>query len=538
MKTASFLISAYPSASFVKLDMTEKRVPTTSDLQKLTRDEWESLGHDLCATMYNAERVEDRLGRGNGLDSFRRLEPGGSIDGWQFRRFDGRLGDHQIRELREAVTRAVNACARDLSGELKTFTVFGNIDLQPGHLKAKGEDSRFSEFQKWCKEEYNIDAVYRGVTWVRSCLLKHPHLRPDLFEDITASIEQAKKEILQARGGDADIRKAFEELKARSEGQLAVLVAEARRHFERGKARGQSEDWRLAVESLRDAERLANAPGVERSLLALIQALLAGFLVMTGPLNEALEIGRQAVAAARLEGDTSLLRLAQGNLAIALTDAQEYAEARALFLDVLRMYEDDSELSEIVRTLSHLLYVDTCAKNWSGASEWVQRLTDKCTLLEQTIGVTELTLSALGNIATFHLNDAIRLPEPLQTEKLEKARALFKRIAETGRESNMQRMVIIAESQLSRVLNYLGQYDEADEAFEDAIRSADSLDLAKVAADSRFNHAVMLVEAGRLDRAAIAAADAVTRYYALGDRASIEDAESLHTDIQNKLRYP
>jgi tetratricopeptide (TPR) repeat protein len=488
--------------------------------------------------MYDAERVEDRLGRGNGLDALRQLEPGGSIDGWQFRRFDDRLGDHQITELKKAVTRAVNACARDLGVELKTFTVFGSIDLQPGHLKAKGEDARFSEFQKWCKAEYNIDAVYRGVTWVRSCLLKHPHLRPDLFEDIAASVEQAKKEILQAIGGDADIRKAFEELKARSEGQIAVLVAEAKKHFERGKARGQNEDWRLAIESLRDAERLANAPGVERSLLVLIQALLAGFLVITGPLNEALEIGRQAVAAATLEGDTSLLRLARGNLAIALADAQEYAEARALFLDVLRMYEDVSEPSEIVGTLSHLLYVDTCTKNWSGASEWAQRLTDKCTQLEQTIGVTEMTLSALGNIATFHLNVADQLPEPLQTEKLEKAGALFKRIAETSRQNNIQRFAVIAESQLSRVLHYLGRYDEADKAFEDAIRNADSLELAKVAADSRFNHAVMLEEAGRLDRAAIAAADAVNRYYALSDRASINDAESLHTDIQNELRNP
>jgi hypothetical protein len=61
---------------------------------------------------------------------------------------------------------------------------------------------------------------------------------------------------------------------------------------------------------------------------------------------------------------------------------------------------------------------------------------------------------------------------------------------------------------------------------------------AKVAADSRFNHALMLAEAERLDRAAIAAADAVNRYYALGDRASINDAENLHTDIQSQLRYP
>src|SRR6184192_276473 len=144
--------------------MTTKRLPTVQDLQGLTRDEWEALGHDLCATMYDAERVEDRLGRGNGLDAVRQLEPEGNIDGWQFRRFDDRLGDKQIKKLREAVTRAVGACDEDLRGQLKTFTVFGNIDLQPGHLKAKGEDARFAEFRKWCKEQYDIHAVYKGVT--------------------------------------------------------------------------------------------------------------------------------------------------------------------------------------------------------------------------------------------------------------------------------------------------------------------------------------------------------------------------------------
>ena len=41
------------------------RMPATNDLQNLTRDEWEALGHGLCATMYNTERIDDRLGRGN-----------------------------------------------------------------------------------------------------------------------------------------------------------------------------------------------------------------------------------------------------------------------------------------------------------------------------------------------------------------------------------------------------------------------------------------------------------------------------------------
>jgi tetratricopeptide (TPR) repeat protein len=518
--------------------MTPKRVPTVQDLQGLTRDEWESLGHDLCATMYDAERVEDRLGRGNGLDALRQLEPAGKIDGWQFRRFDDRLGDHQIEKLQEAVTRAVAACKNNLGRQLKTFTVFGNIDLQPGHLKAKGEDARFTEFQEWCKAQYNVKAVYRGVTWVRSRLLKHPHLRPDLFEDLAAAIELAKTEILQAVGGDADIRKAFEELKARSAGQLAVLVTEAKRHFERGQKRGQDEDWLLAVESLKDAERLATAPGVERTLLAHIQAVLAGLLSMTGRLNEALDTGRRATTSASLESDASLLRLAQGNLAIVLADLQQYEEARSLFLEVLRMYEDAAELSEVVRTLTNLLHIDTSIRNWSGATTWAARLEEKRTRLDQMIGVTEVSLNAFGNIASFRFKAALELPEPLQTEELRQVQVLFQKLADASRLAEIRRTTIIAEATLASVLQHLGQYDDADDTFKRVIQTADDEGLAKLAADFRYNQAVMLDEAGGLGQAAIAAADAIIRYYTIGDQASMNDAELLLTNIRNRLSSP
>ena len=57
-----------------------------------------------------------------------------------------------------------------------------------------------------------------------------------------------------------------------------------------------------------------------------------------------------------------------------------------------------------------------------------------------------------------------------------------------------------------------------------------------MAADSRYNQTVMFEEAARLDQAAIAAADAVTRYNTLGDWASMNDAELLLTNIRHRLR--
>jgi tetratricopeptide (TPR) repeat protein len=511
--------------------MMKTRVPTTNDLQNLTRDEWEALGHDLCATMYNTERIEDRLGRGNGLDSFRQLETGGDIDGWQFRRFNGRLGYKQVNDLKNAVTRAVAACKNNLGVSLRTFTVFGSLDLEPGHGKQKGEDARISEFREWCKTQYDVSAYYRGVTWIRSRLLKYPFLRPNMFEDLATALNSVKEEILSAIGGE-DIRTAFEELKKRSEGQLAVLVQEAKKHFERGRERGRDENWRLAVESLQDAERLASAPGVDASLLAQIQAVLTGLLSMVGRLGEAIETGRKAVATATLESDSPFLRLAQGNLAIALADTQDYKDARSLLLEVLRMYEDAAEPSEVVRTLTNLLHIDLSIKNWGGAITWAKRLEENRRQLDQIVGgVTDDSLNALGNIAAFHFKFALELPQPVQTEELKRARDSFQNLANVSRIANIRRTTIIAEATLADVLSLLGQWDDADAAFESALKAGDEEGLAKISADLLYNRALRLQEARRLGEASKVAADALNRYMVIGDLASKIDAENLLADI-------
>ena len=202
------------------------------------------------------------------------------------------------------------------------------------------------------------------------------------------------------------------------------------------------------------------------------------------------------------------------------------------------MYEDAAELSEVVRTLTNLLHIDTSTRNWSGASTWAKRLEDKYTQLDQMIGVTELSLNALGNIATFHLNVALELHQPLQDEQLRRASVLVQQLVDAGRLSKMRRTTIIAEAQLARVLHYLGQFDDAYSGFEHAIHDSDNENLAKVAADSRYNQAVMLIEAERLDQAAIAAADAASRYRTIGDQASMKDAELLLANIRASASGP
>jgi tetratricopeptide (TPR) repeat protein len=483
--------------------------------------------------MYNTERIEDRLGRGNGLDSFRQLETGGDIDGWQFRRFDDRLGLKQVNDLKKAVTRAVTACKNNLGAPLRTFTVFGSLDLEPGHGKQKGEDARISEFRQWCKTRYGVSTYYRGVTWVRSRLLKHPFLRPAMFEDLAGALNSMKEEILSSIGGEKDLHTALEELKKKSEGQLAVLVQEAKNHFERGRERGRDENWRLAVQSLQDAERLASAPGVEVSLLTQIQAVLTGLLSMVGRVGEAIETGRKAVATATLDSDSPFLRLAQGNLAIALADTQDYQGARSLLLEVLRMYEDAAEPSEVVRTLTNLLHIDVSIKNWGGAITWAKRLEEKRRQLDQIVGgVTDDSLNALGNIAAFHFKFALELPQPVQTEELKRARDSFQKLANVSRIANIRRTTIIAEATLADVLSLLGQWDDADAAFESALKAGDEEGLAKISADLLYNRALRLKEARRLGEASKVAADALNRYMVMGDLASKIDAEDLLTNIR------
>ena len=72
------------------------RIPTASDVAALSRDDWEALCRSLAAIIHQAEGIEDRRGKGNGMDVIR-IDPDGA-SGWQFRRFDARFGDKQAAD--------------------------------------------------------------------------------------------------------------------------------------------------------------------------------------------------------------------------------------------------------------------------------------------------------------------------------------------------------------------------------------------------------------------------------------------------------
>jgi hypothetical protein len=164
-----------------------KRIPDIDQVASLSRDDWQDLCAAICSLLYGSHRVEDRFGKGNGLDAWREGAEG--TEGWQFRRLDGRLGQPQINHLKENMILAHRRSIEEMQKPLITFTAVINIDPQPGHKGTKGEIERVEELRRWAKENYGINFSYKGVNWIRTQLLKNPELRPDLFEDLGEAIK-------------------------------------------------------------------------------------------------------------------------------------------------------------------------------------------------------------------------------------------------------------------------------------------------------------------------------------------------------------
>ena len=167
------------------------RVPSPADVAALSRDEWERLCRGLAVEIFQAEGIEDRLGKGNGMDMMR-SDPQGIV-GWQFRRFDGRLGPEQSRKIRASLDLAsVRAKAEDRA-PLIEYEVWANLDLEPGHLSVVGERERVSELRSYA-DSIGVKFKFRGLTWIHTKLLRHPYLVPGLFEDVPARLAELQSE--------------------------------------------------------------------------------------------------------------------------------------------------------------------------------------------------------------------------------------------------------------------------------------------------------------------------------------------------------
>jgi hypothetical protein len=101
--------------------MSKKRTPLPSELAALSREEWQQLCAGICAVVFQAQRVEDALGKGNGLDAWRQTPAG--PEGYQHRRFDARFERAQAAKLKDNIALACERAPGELGGALRRFTI-------------------------------------------------------------------------------------------------------------------------------------------------------------------------------------------------------------------------------------------------------------------------------------------------------------------------------------------------------------------------------------------------------------------------------
>lgn len=491
------------------------RSPSVLDVATLSRADWELLCKGLTILLYGAQPVEDAHGKGNGLDAWGYRPPG--VEGWQFRRYDERFGDAQVRKVRKAIKLASERSRTEMGATLKRFTLVVNIDLEPGHMGKTGEIERWSRIEKFART-LGVTAEFRGSTWVHTQLLKYPHLRPDLFENLVEAVSQSKTEILEKldttlqaikqAGAAAD----FNEV-------LQTLTREARLHYERGIEHASSEDFIKAAQSLKDALRLVEGlPQGHRALLGQVLLSLAGIELTRGRIQLAEDYSERAVQTLDKERSRYYF-YSVGSLALCLNAQQRYAECEPLLLEVLAYFEEQGEHLEIVRVLTHLVELETNRGNLEQANAWVDRLSPIATELESKIGATEISIAALGAMGNVLAQIGLQSSD---LEALKRAEVILIQVSKLVPASS--RIAIIAKASHAQAAWFQDRLSEASQLMLEVVEQA-TAEFGKLAADAAFNRALVLVELKQFTSARDSILLAVAKYRALGDAQSLAQAE-------------
>lgn len=508
------------------------RIPSIDDLAQLSRDEWQDLAMGLCSLLFSAHRVEDRFGKGNGLDGWRVVD--GTLEGWQFRRFNDRLGGPQVDEIKADLDRAANRARSEHSCRLSAFTVVINIDPEPGHRGQKGEIQRLAELKTWAESTHGTMFSFLGVTWVRTQLLKYPFLRPDLFEDVTAAIDAARQD---AKRQFARIEQQLEQLanlpevQSRLDGAIALLLREARIHFERGNAQQEEEEYVKAIQTLQDASRLADGT-LDLVLRGRILSLLAGVETIVGYLADAISHGRAAVALLK-NADAEYEMLALGNLAFSLNRAQHYTESDLLFAEVLRQAELRGDLTEVLRTLLHITEGLSERKRLDEASKYSERMLEVAKSVQRLGGgPSELTLSAQGAAANVFAAMASAANGSFP-QGHHRAIEIYANLEQVASKEGLRRIGVVSKAARATCVWHSDNPEAAEELFEEV--ADESLpDFLKFRADALLNLALVRSELGKYAEAEETATEASRLYYKIGDYASVEDAKRVLSHIASK----
>lgn len=501
------------------------RTPSQDDLNKLSRDEWENLCALICSSVYSTHRIEDHFGKGNGLDAFREIEDG--VEGWQFRKFNDRLGSKQAARIKENIILAKEKCLSELKKPLLKFTIFFNIDPEPGHLNTTGEIERLTTIKEWSKVEQNINFTYMGITGVLQMLLKNPTLKPELFENVIEAISNVGASL---HNDIFDIKKELQKLTNKNplEGKLKeafdLLIKEARTHYNRGKDLESEEEYRKSITSLEDALRLIENKDINVELEGTILAFISGVEVITGYLQKAIDHGSRAIELLHdKEKSVEHYVFAKGNLAYALYINQEYVNSKKYFLEILGYFESEGNLLEIVRTLNHLLELETQSGSLDSAFKYIDRIRFACAELDKLLGPTNVSASALGGVANLYAEVGVKLQNK---DFLNKAVELFTVIEIAAKKNDFKRMWLGSRSSRARCLWNLDKLEEAEQLYEEIIIEGKEF-LPKVAIDAKFNLALLLIELKQLDKSKKLLTESVKEYEIIGDLPSVQDARNM-----------
>jgi hypothetical protein len=173
-------------------------------------------------------------------------------------------------------------------------------------------------------------------------------------------------------------------------------------------------------------------------------------------------------------GGVPRLRLAQGNIALALYKLQRYDDATKIFEELLPQYEQDGNLLEVVRTLEHLAEMRCNSGDVRLAMLWAERLKVAAHTLVQTQGtISDLTVASLGmyaNVliaaATPDIADNVRrqmLTDAIKTLESVRKMSVFVRSPMTA---------LIARAQVAKAAWGLDDLAQEDIAFQKVISEA------------------------------------------------------------------
>lgn len=503
------------------------KIPTLETISNLTRDEWEDLCSSLCTLLFSSHRVEDRFGKGNGLDAWR--VSNGSTEGWQFRRFNSRLGIQQAKHIKENIELAYGKSATEIKKKLTHFTIIFNIDPEPGHKGSVGEIEKLTEIEEWAKNTYDIEFNFLGVTWVRTQLVKYPTLRPDLFEDLTAAISDAKYSL---QNGIFDILKKLDSigglhvLEEKINKAFETLTREANNHFERGQKYESQEEFIKAIESLKDALRLLQDNMVDQQLEGKILTFLAGVQTTAGYLSDAISNANKALCKLSPTEFRDYYLFAKGNLAFAHYMSQEYDKAEIVFYEILHEFERDGNLLEIVRTLGHITEMNSIRNDINKAIEWAERTKKSSQSLDNIIGISEISISSLG--ATADTMSAIGCLHggEVNVRALRDAISTYEYIENIAGKANLSRMKLNSKAGRARCIWHLDRLDEAAKLYFEVSEEARP-NLPKLSTDSKYNLALILSEMKNKKESKKLFVEAQQEYLKIGDMASVEDTKRM-----------